>query len=139
MEVTKKEVLELLGKVGIMENVVSQTDTKFILNDELSFCFLRARDSTEQVSKSQEKVIEFLKKEFKVKKKIKKEDEDVKDEDIDSKELNTYVEESERYKKFLDEKVEINFYKIKIDDLKGVKLPGFTAMLMSLKPYLFEK
>lgn len=146
MELTKKKALDILHKISVIEQVVSQTGEKYKTNSSLSYCFLRNKLKLKKVTDEQEKIIEFLKDEFEktiLSNDFSKDDLKKKMEDKDyqkdyEKKFGVFIEESDKYKGFLDEDITVDFHKIKVDKLEGVELPALTNVLVNLSEYLID-
>lgn len=148
MELTKEKGLEILQKISIIENVVSQGNDKFKLNSSLSYCFMRNKLKLKKVSDERDKILEFLREEFDktvITKEFSKEELEKKlQEDKDYKKdftekYSTFVADSEKFKDFIKEKVNIDLYKIKIDKLEGVELPSINSFLLDVAEYLIDE
>lgn len=148
MELTKEKGLEILQKISIIEDIVSRGNDKFKLNSSLSYCFMRNKLKLKKVSDERDKILEFLREEFDktvITKEFSKEELEKKlQEDKDYKKdftekYSTFVSDSEKFKDFIKEKVNIDLYKIKIDKLEGVELPSINSFLLDVAEYLIEE
>jgi hypothetical protein len=137
-------------KLFVVENTIKSIELnslnieKIRVNSKLSYVFMRNKLKFKKTSNEKDEIIKFLTTSYN--ESIDKTEDEIKSlarEDNDyevtyNKELTKFISESDKFKDFLEETINIEFFKIKADDLEGCELGILSEDLIKISEYVIE-